>query len=316
MPMNLQYYDAPDIYRHTPVGMDFIWALHKTDNLELFALKSVQILIDNHWSYWRRLNTLLFGLPILANLLIFWYWSNIVLPNTQLEQDDSFDTQSKICIVALNFISFYFILMEIPIIYRNWKRELDIERLSNWIGAGLILWNSITQEYNEVRFWRIQTWAAMFVWLRFLLYLKSFSSFSWLIRMCVACVRDMVIFLIIFFIGVTAFADAFQSIDATLIIRGDLEAREIPEDADLYEKYFQGYVISWQSSFLTSLGEFSGSLEFYKEGDWLVWLLCAIFNIILLLNLLIAVISETYDNESGTAIENGYKEKVNWIALM
>ena len=67
---------------------------------------------------------------------------------------------------------------------------------------------------------------------------------------------------------------------------------------------------------MTSLGEFSGSLEYYKEGDWLVWLLCALFNIILLLNLLIAVISETYDNESGTAIENGYKEKVNWIALM
>ena len=54
--MSLQYYDAPDIYKRTPVGMDFIKALDSTDKIELFALKSVQIVIDHHWSYWRRVN--------------------------------------------------------------------------------------------------------------------------------------------------------------------------------------------------------------------------------------------------------------------
>ena len=111
--------------------------------------------------------------------------------------------------VILNIVSLYFVFMEIPIIYRNWRRELDIERLSNWIGAALILYNSIAQDYEEVSFWTCQTWAAIFVWLRFLLYIKTFTAFSWLVRMCVACVKDMLIFLLIFFVGVTTFADAF-----------------------------------------------------------------------------------------------------------
>ena len=213
--MNLQYYDAPDIYKRTPVGMDFIRALDTTDQIELFSLRSVQVVIDHHWSYWRRVNYLAFGLPIVLNLLVFWYWSNIVLPNLNEETGD-FDTQNTVCIAILNIISAYFVLMEIPIIYRNWRRELHIERISNWIGAALILYNSINQDYTEVSFWTAQTWAAIFVWLRFGLYMKTFTAFSWLVRMCVACVNDMLIFLLIFFVGVTTFADAFQSINKVL----------------------------------------------------------------------------------------------------
>ena len=95
-----------------------------------------------------------------------------------------------------------------------------------------------------------------------------------------------------------------------------MDVDELDPDADFYVKYLQPYVKMWQMSFLTSIGEFDDSLGDYREGDWLVFFLCSIFNIILLLNLLIAVISETYDNESGTAIENSYKEKVSNISLM
>jgi hypothetical protein len=39
------------------------------------------------------------------------------------------------------------------------------------------------------------------------------------------------------------------------------------------------------------LGDFDPNVEFYEENDWVVFFLCTIFNIILLLNLLIAIIS-------------------------
>ena len=62
---------------------------------------------------------------------------------------------------------------------------------------------------------------------------------------------------------------------------------------------------------MTALGEFAENMEFYREGDWFVFFLCCMFNIILLLNLLIAIISETYERISETKVEYGYKEKVN-----
>ena len=80
-PMNLQYLDLPYIFAPTYKGFDFIYALSKCNNMDIFTLKSVQIVIDCHARYWDRLNYLCVGLPMLINLLVFWYWSNIVLPN-------------------------------------------------------------------------------------------------------------------------------------------------------------------------------------------------------------------------------------------
>ena len=45
-----------------------------------------------------------------------------------------------------------------------------------------------------------------------------------------------------------------------------------------------------------AMGEFDGNMEFFREADWLVFFLSCIFNIILLLNLLIAILSKTFDD--------------------
>lgn len=48
--------------------------------------------------------------------------------------------------------------------------------------------------------------------MRFLLWLRAVPKFSWLIRLITECFLDMKVFLIVFVMGVFAFADAFQSI--------------------------------------------------------------------------------------------------------
>ena len=69
-------------------------------------------------------------------------------------------------------------------------------------------------------------------------------------------------------------------------------------------------------SFRTALGEFSETLDQYDHMSWVIFFLCCIVNIILLLNLLIAIISETYETISSTALETGYKEKVAMMAFL
>ena len=64
------------------------------------------------------------------------------------------------------------------------------------------------------------------------------------------------------------------------------------------------------------MGEFDANLDFYREEDWLVFLLCCLFNIIVLLNLLIAIISETYTNINDLKIPYTYKEKAVQISMM
>ena len=53
-----------------------------------------------------------------------------------------------------------------------------------------------------------------------------------------------------------------------------------------------------------------------NDFEWLVFILCCVFNIILLLNLLIAIISETYTRISEMSIQTSYKEKALYSGEM
>ena len=134
--------------------------------------------------------------------------------------------------------------------------------------------------------------------------------------MIVECIIDMASFMIVYVIGVIAFADAFLSIEYILTLEGLIAPIPFDSESSSYNKYFKGYVLMWQKSFLVSLGEFDPNLEFYREQDWIVFLLCCIFNIIVLLNLLIAIISETFTKISDRQVANGYQEKSRQISMM
>ena len=139
-------------------------------------------------------------------------------------------------------------MLEITAIVKKLHLYLnDTARLFNLVTPILILKNAFnTENRTEAYFWTIQTWAALSIWFRALLYLRTISTFSWLIRMITECFKDMLSFLLVFFIGVIAFADAFLSIETVLGIT-DVLPPLVPfdENASTYEKYVQSYVIAW-----------------------------------------------------------------------
>ena len=67
-PMQLTYLDIPYMYARTERGMEFIQALVddsiRKDDVSLFGLASVQIIIDYHERYWFKRNLFFFGLPL------------------------------------------------------------------------------------------------------------------------------------------------------------------------------------------------------------------------------------------------------------
>ena len=228
--------------------MDLMYTLAQADNIELFQKKSVQILIDHQYSHWQKRSNWMFGFPLIAQLVIFWFWSNIVIVGEKFELEEEAllgDDASKIwyipntiCIILMNVLSLYFLVNEIPQAIKMGRKYITVQHFINWLIAFGLAWNSFNKDVLSESFWTVQTWLALMLWLRFGLYLSTVPTFSWLVRMCIACVVDMLTFLVILFIGVFAFADAFLSIDQVLIIKGDIEAPEIQGDR-FYYKYIQ-----------------------------------------------------------------------------
>ena len=96
------------------------------------------------------------------------------------------------------------------------------------------MWTPKESGIESTTFWTIQTWGALAIWFRFLLYMRTVETFSWLITLIVASVVDMVTFIVVLVIGVIAFADAFLSIESVLVLQEKISTPDYDPNADFY----------------------------------------------------------------------------------
>ena len=94
--------------------MDFIHSLCKCSDVDLFKNKSIQILLTAQQENWLWMDWVAFFMPQILQLLVFFYWSNIVIPNLDSE-NESFGDMADVCEFLLVVISIYDLIMEIPI---------------------------------------------------------------------------------------------------------------------------------------------------------------------------------------------------------
>ena len=94
------------------------------------------------------------------------------------------------------------------------------------------------------------------------------------------------------------------------------EPREITDDMSFWEKYMEGYINEIKLVFLTAFGGFDEKLGDYRDVDWLIFIGCVVFNMVVLLNLLIAIVSQTFADMLEAKVEEEYKEKARQVGLM
>ena len=149
----------------------------------------------------------------------------------------------------------------------------------------------------------LKTVTTFFMWTKALYFLRIFESFAYLIRMIVRVIIDMKVFLLVLLIVIMAFADSFYGI-----------IRNNPEGS-----YFATFDF-WDSflfAFLLALGDWSVPATF---GTVLVpmmqilFMMSTLFNLIVMLNLLIAIISETFAEVNSNKEKFNYQEKAQLIS--
>ena len=127
--------------------------------------------------------------------------------------------QEKISNRLLYVTGFYLLIIEISqIIMSKGTYFYSPLRLFNLITPIFVIVNTLnTGGRAQVYFWNIQAATAIIIWFRLLLWLRTIPKYSWLIRMISEVLNDMVAFMLVFFIGVLAFTDAFLSVESIYI---------------------------------------------------------------------------------------------------
>ena len=144
-------------------------------------------------------------------------------------------------------------------------------------------------------------------------------------------------FLLVLVVSVLAFADAFYSLDQTVKPEEGAEgAAESTESAgrlledgnvvnDLKDTSFGAwfldlgleYIAQVEQAYLLTNGEFPlDKVGTYDKFGWGIFLLATIFNLIIMLNLLITIISEDFAAVIGIRDEYMFKERVNTIVSL
>jgi hypothetical protein len=125
-----------------------------------------------------------------------------------------------------------------------------------------------------------------------------FKATGFLIRIIVEVIVDMRSFLLILLVAFLAFGDAFYAIAMG-------QAYDTTPDAD--GRFIHSFPHAVTFSYEMVLGNFDTAyppVSFYLS--WALFLLCTVINMIVLMNLLIAIISESFARVNADAVPAGY----------
>jgi len=145
----------------------------------------------------------------------------------------------------------------------------------------------------------IQAIATLMIWLKFLYYLRIFEATSSLIRMIMQVIYDIRHFLMVLLLTIIAFGDSFKTLsngNPTMYV-----------DDGFFGSFFYVYRMCL-GDFNTEFGTVQVSL------GWFMFFLCSMFNMIIMLNLLISIIGESYGKISENLKAAAYQEKAGMIA--
>ena len=139
----------------------------------------------------------------------------------------------------------------------------------------------------------------MLLFVKLLYYLRTHQEFGYLIRMITEVIKDMYTFLVVMTVTLLAFSEATYSLN---------------NNRQAENQVFDTYFSSFTQTFFNAMGELN--MEGFETDTiaWVLFFLCALFNLIVMLNLLIAIISETYDRVNQTKQQYALKERAGVVS--
>jgi hypothetical protein len=152
---------------------------------------------------------------------------------------------------------------------------------------------------NKTYFIPVASSAVAIMWLKLFYFGRMFSSTSTIVRMIIEISKDMVPFLVIIFVLLTGFTNSF------FIIASNTKDPE----AERFTGANFGLALTY--TWRQGLGAFEiDQFEFnnHEELVYFIWLGCTFLVLIVLLNLLIAVLSDSFDKIMETLENNLLKE--------
>jgi uncharacterized membrane protein len=310
---------------------EFFSALAETEDMSLFDNKGIINLIEFRWPLAREYVIKRLFVPFVIFLFTFVLYMGQIYEWREKE-GFFYEAANQSCMAVLLAQSLYFIGIEL---YQLGNNGLDYFR-SFWNYLDLVppililvfiplALNGTFDKVDEVKQNQtlessLQATISLLMWLKLLYFLRIFEKTGYLIKIIVAVCVDMGPFLVILLLTIMAFGDSMRAISTS----------NLPQHE---------FIHSWWQSFTyvyrMILGNFNteptilegGPLkqDGYSEPNsgfgliapfytWFIFYMCTVLNMIIMLNLLVAIISESFARINQKKTQANQQEKCDIIA--
>lgn len=146
----------------------------------------------------------------------------------------------------------------------------------------------------------VQSITTFIMWMKILYFLRIFKSTGYFLEMIFKVIIDIKYFLLVLFIVIFAFGDALFAI---AYYNGYTYTTNI---LDSFIYTYRMVLGDWDT------GDFTDNIAIYMI--YVFFLLCTFFNMIIMLNLLISIVSEAFNKVNSNAENAAYKGMAQLIA--
>ena len=279
----------PGIYHFlSPNFLRIFRELAKTDKFDYFSNKVIQQLIDLNHPLVQKFVTFYIILPFVIFHILFVVYMNRIYEH---RKDDDLDIKRANWVLSIILLCFcvYFISFEIKQ-FTVQKRDY-MTSIWNYIDMiapiGIIILQIIQfmelydYEINEDFNRCVLSISTFFMWVKLFYAMRIFKKYGYLIRMIIEVMFDMGVFLLLLLVTTFAFGDSFLRLS-------------YGNESD--NQFIDNFILGGLYGYRMIIGDFD-TTEFGEVAvplAWILFVMCTVFGSIVMLNLLIAIISETF----------------------
>lgn len=239
-------------------SVDFLESLIKCKNERIFETQLVRLILENKWEQAKYIMYLQAFLYFCHMFTLTWY------ATVELQNEDFL-----ILPFGFNLVLFVYEAYQMysggTDYFKDFWNYVDMARSSLFVTYSVLIWNEVIP--NESDFLVLIIIAS---WIRGITYFRIYSKMRYLINLIFEVFKDIPPFLTLFIYAVLAFSFIFYAL-------GD-------PDANYWVQFVQIYS--------TTLG--SPDTTGYNSLQWFFYVLITLFNFIIMLNILISILSDTY----------------------
>jgi hypothetical protein len=260
-------------------SVEMLKNIYACPNRLIYRSDLIQIMINSRWNKFINFIRLLTALN----------WANITVMIILLVND----LHSHGNILIYGIINLILLLYELVQAYTfGFRNYINFWNIVDMVRSGIcLIWIILNEEFSESSFTGLTYAMVIANFLRGLSGFRAFNGTRFYVRLIIRCLLDTIPFLIVFFYTTLAFG--------MLDWASGLEYRT------------DQFLTLWRSPFETNMGNFNNNDS--PNLNYLYFMLTSVINVIIILNLIISVLGNSYDKFQAEAIEIGSMEMTELI---